>query len=144
MALCEVMAEHEVKSLVFSSSATVYGDPHQVPIREEFPLSATNPYGRSEADGGNPARCRGGGPCVAGLRCCAYFNPVGGTCVGNPRRGSERDPEQPDAVHHAGGGGKRPELSVFGNDHATPDGTGVRDYIHVVDLARGHLAAWAH
>ena len=141
LALFQVMAEAGVFRLVFSSSATVYGDPHSVPIREDFPLQATNPYGRSkliiedmlrdmaEAD----ARWR-----VALLR---YFNPVGAHpsgMIGEDPRGIPNN-LMPYVAQVAVG--RRPELSVFGGDYPTPDGTGVRDYIHVVDLARGHLAA---
>ncbi|KAB2322435.1 UDP-glucose 4-epimerase GalE [Betaproteobacteria bacterium SCN1] len=141
IALFEVMAEAGVKSVVFSSSATVYGDPARVPITEDFPLSATNPYGRSklfiEEMLRDVARSDGGWT-IALLR---YFNPVGAHesgLIGEDPRGIPNN-LMPYIAQVAVG--RRPHLNVFGGDYPTPDGTGVRDYIHVVDLARGHLAA---
>jgi UDP-glucose 4-epimerase len=141
IALFEVMAEAGVKSVVFSSSATVYGDPARVPITEDFPLSATNPYGRSklfiEEMLRDVARSDGGWT-IALLR---YFNPVGAHesgLIGEDPRGIPNN-LMPYVAQVAVG--RRPHLNVFGGDYPTPDGTGVRDYIHVVDLARGHLAA---
>ncbi len=141
IALFEVMAEAGVKTVVFSSSATVYGDPASVPITEDFPLSATNPYGRSklviEEILRDVARADEGWM-VALLR---YFNPVGAHesgLIGEDPRGIPNN-LMPYIAQVAVG--RRPHLNVFGGDYPTPDGTGVRDYIHVVDLARGHLAA---
>ncbi len=141
VALFEVMAEVDVKSVVFSSSATVYGDPATVPITEDFPLSATNPYGRSklfiEEMLRDIARSDGGWT-IALLR---YFNPVGAHesgLIGEDPRGIPNN-LMPYIAQVAVG--RRQHLSVFGGDYPTPDGTGVRDYIHVVDLARGHVAA---
>ncbi|HQS99183.1 MAG: UDP-glucose 4-epimerase GalE [Hydrogenophilales bacterium 16-64-46] len=143
IALFEVMAEAGVKSVVFSSSATVYGDPATVPITEDFPLSATNPYGRSklfiEQMLGDLAVSDAGWK-VALLR---YFNPVGAHesgLIGEDPRGIPNN-LMPFVAQVAVG--RRAQLSVFGGDYPTPDGTGVRDYIHVVDLARGHVAALA-
>ena len=147
LVLLETMAEHGVKKLVFSSSATVYGDPHSVPITESFPLQATNPYGRtklfieeilrdaSQADSLN----RTENPWqIAILR---YFNPIGAHHSGLIG-------EDPNGIHNnlmpyvsQVAIGKLKMLSVFGNDYPTKDGTGVRDYIHVVDLAQGHIKA---
>jgi len=141
VALCEVMLEHEVRSLVFSSSATVYGDPHSVPIREDFPLSATNPYGRSKLmveDILRDAAHADAGWRIALLR---YFNPVGAHASGLIGEDPNGIPNNLMPFIAQVAVGQRPELAVFGNDYPTPDGTGVRDYIHVVDLARGHLAA---
>lgn len=141
VALFEVMAEAGVKSIVFSSSATVYGDPASVPITEDFPLSATNPYGRSKLFIEEMLRDwahADSGLSVALLR---YFNPVGAHesgLIGEDPRGIPNN-LMPYIAQVAGG--RRAQLSVFGGDYATPDGTGVRDYIHVVDLARGHVAA---
>ena len=141
IALFEVMAESGVKSVVFSSSATVYGDPATVPITEDFPLSATNPYGRSklfiEEMLRDIARADEGWN-IALLR---YFNPVGAHesgLIGEDPRGIPNN-----LMPYVGqvAVGRRPHLNVFGGDYPTPDGTGVRDYIHVVDLARGHVAA---
>ncbi len=141
IALFEVMAEAGVKSVVFSSSATVYGDPATVPITEDFPLSATNPYGWSklfiETMLRDIARADGGWK-IALLR---YFNPVGAHAsglIGEDPRGIPNN-LMPYVAQVAVG--RRPYLNVFGGDYPTPDGTGVRDYIHVVDLARGHVAA---
>ena len=139
--LFEEMAAAGVRAVVFSSSATVYGDPATVPITEDFPLSATNPYGRSklviEDILRDIARADAGWN-VALLR---YFNPVGAHesgLIGEDPRGIPNN-LMPYVAQVAVG--RRPHLSVFGGDYPTPDGTGVRDYIHVVDLARGHVAA---
>ena len=141
IALFEEMAAAKVKSVVFSSSATVYGDPETVPITEDFPLSATNPYGRSKLVIEEMLRdiaCADSGWNVALLR---YFNPVGAHesgLIGEDPRGIPNN-LMPYVAQVAVG--RRPHLNVFGADYPTPDGTGVRDYIHVVDLARGHVAA---
>ena len=139
--LLEAMIESGVHSIVFSSSATVYGDPARLPITEDFPLSATNPYGRSklfiEEMLHDVARANADVK-VALLR---YFNPVGAHLsglIGEDPRGIPNN-LMPYIAQVAGG--RRPYLQVFGDDYPTPDGTGVRDYIHVVDLARGHVAA---
>ncbi|MGK2953972.1 MAG: UDP-glucose 4-epimerase GalE [Thiobacillus sp.] len=141
IALFEEMAAAGVKSVVFSSSATVYGDPATVPITEDFPLSATNPYGRSKLFIEEMLRdiaLADAGWNVALLR---YFNPVGAHesgLIGEDPRGIPNN-LMPYVAQVAVG--RRPHLNVFGGDYPTPDGTGVRDYIHVVDLARGHVAA---
>ena len=141
--LFEEMAAAGVRALVFSSSATVYGDPATVPITEEFPLSATNPYGRSklfiEDMLRDVSRAEPGWK-IALLR---YFNPVGAHdsgLIGEDPRGIPNN-LMPFVAQVAVG--RREQLNVFGGDYPTPDGTGVRDYIHVVDLARGHVAALA-
>ena len=141
IALFEEMAAAGVKSVVFSSSATVYGDPATVPITEDFPLSATNPYGWSKLFIETMLRDivrADAGWTVALLR---YFNPVGAHAsglIGEDPRGIPNN-LMPYIAQVAVG--RRAKLSVFGGDYPTPDGTGVRDYIHVVDLARGHVAA---
>ncbi|PID81650.1 UDP-glucose 4-epimerase GalE [bacterium DOLZORAL124_64_63] len=139
--LLKVMGEHGCFSIVFSSSATVYGDPHTVPITESFPLSATNPYGRTKLFIEEIMRDL----CAADARwrcvLLRYFNPIGAHesgCIGEDPQGIPNN-LMPFVMQVAVG--KRAELSVFGDDYDTPDGTGVRDYIHVVDLALGHLAA---
>lgn len=141
LVLFETMAEAGVKTLVFSSSATVYGDPHAVPIREDFPLSATNPYGRSklmiEEILGDVARSDAAWR-IALLR---YFNPVGAHESGLIGEDPNGIPNNLMPYIAKVAVGTLAELSVFGSDYPTHDGTGVRDYIHVVDLARGHLAA---
>ncbi|GHB13527.1 UDP-glucose 4-epimerase GalE [Shewanella indica] len=139
--LCQVMKEYGVRNLVFSSSATVYGDPASLPITETFPTSATNPYGQSKlmvehilADlaaaepNWNIARLR-------------YFNPVGAHKSGRIGEDPNDIPNNLMPFIAQVAVGKRDKLSVFGNDYPTVDGTGVRDYIHVVDLAIGHLKA---
>jgi UDP-glucose 4-epimerase len=141
IALFDEMTAAGVKSVVFSSSATVYGDPATVPITEDFPLSATNPYGRSKLFIEEMLRdiaLADAGWNIALLR---YFNPVGAHesgLIGEDPRGIPNN-LMPYVAQVAVG--RRPQLSVFGGDYPTPDGTGVRDYIHVVDLARGHVAA---
>lgn len=141
IALFEEMTAAGVKSVVFSSSATVYGDPATVPITEDFPLSATNPYGRSKLFIEEMLRdiaLADAGWNIALLR---YFNPVGAHesgLIGEDPRGIPNN-LMPYVAQVAVG--RLPQLSVFGGDYPTPDGTGMRDYIHVVDLARGHVAA---
>ena len=141
VALFEVMADASVKTLVFSSSATVYGDPHEVPIREEFPLSATNPYGRSKLMVEDILRDTARADDSWRVALLRYFNPVGAHASGMIGEDPNGIPNNLMPFITQVAIGQRPELSVFGDDYATSDGTGVRDYIHVVDLARGHLAA---
>ncbi|HRE16610.1 MAG TPA: UDP-glucose 4-epimerase GalE, partial [Rhodocyclaceae bacterium] len=139
--LLEAMTAAGVFRLVFSSSATVYGDPASVPIREDFPLSATNPYGRSKLfieDMLRDLAAADPGWSIALLR---YFNPVGAHASGRIGEDPSGIPNNLLPYIAQVAIGRRPELRVFGNDYPTPDGTGVRDYIHVVDLAAGHLAA---
>jgi UDP-glucose 4-epimerase len=141
VALFETMAEAGVQRLVFSSSATVYGDPHAVPIREDFPLSATNPYGRSKLMIEEILRDLSTSDPAWRVALLRYFNPVGAHVSGLIGEDPNGIPNNlmPYAAQVAAG--RLPQLSVFGNDYPTPDGTGVRDYIHVVDLALGHVAA---
>ncbi len=139
--LLRAMAKAHVKTFVFSSSATVYGNPASVPIREDFPRAATNAYGRSKimiedmlADvAAADARWR-----IARLR---YFNPVGAHESGLMGEDPRDVPNNLMPYICQVAVGRRPALRVFGADYDTPDGTGVRDYIHVVDLASGHVAA---
>ncbi|MEZ4743562.1 MAG: UDP-glucose 4-epimerase GalE [Bdellovibrionota bacterium] len=143
--LINVMAKHNVKKFIFSSSATVYGAPKSLPIKEDFPLSATNPYGRSKlmieellrdlvvADKltheKNPWK-------IVILR---YFNPIGAHSSGLIGEDPTGIPNNLLPYVAQVAAGKLPYLSVFGDDYNTSDGTGVRDYIHVVDLAKGHV-----
>jgi len=139
--LCEVMKEFGVQTLVFSSSATVYGNPQKVPITEDFPLSPTNPYGRAKLmieEILRDLRTSDSGWQIGVLR---YFNPVGAHESGQIGEDPNGIPNNLFPYISQVAVGKLKELSVFGNDYPTPDGTGVRDYIHVVDLARGHLRA---
>lgn len=139
--LLAAMQQADVKTIVFSSSATVYGEPASVPITEDFPLSATNPYGETKqkieeilaglyqsSPGWHIARLR-------------YFNPVGAHTSGLIGETPAGIPDNLMPFIAQAAAGLRDELSVFGDDYDTPDGTGVRDYIHVVDLANGHVAA---
>ena len=127
--------------LVFSSSATVYGDPHCVPIREDFPLQATNPYGRTKLIIEDMLRDLAKADPRWRVALLRYFNPVGAHPSGLIGEDPQGIPNNLMPYVSQVAVGRRPELSVFGDDYPTPDGTGVRDYIHVVDLARGHLAA---
>ncbi len=139
--LCRAMAEHNVKNIVFSSSATVYGDPATVPITEDFPLSCTNPYGRTKLmveDILSDLQVADSEWNVALLR---YFNPVGAHKSGRIGEDPAGIPNNLIPYISQVAIGALTELSVFGDDYETPDGTGVRDYIHVVDLAQGHLKA---
>lgn len=141
LTLCQAMIEAGVKSIVFSSSATVYGDPATVPIRENFTLQATNPYGRTKLMIEEILRDIHRSDPEWRIALLRYFNPVGAHpsgLIGEDPRGIPNN-LMPYIAQVAIG--KRSELRVFGNDYPTPDGTGVRDYIHVVDLAAGHVKA---
>lgn len=139
--LCEVMKEYEVKNIVFSSSATVYGDPHRVPITEDFPLSATNPYGRTKLMIEDILRDLHVSDNLMNIAILRYFNPVGSHKSGRIGESPNDIPNNLMPYISQVAVGKLSMLSVFGSDYPTPDGTGVRDYIHIVDLAIGHLAA---
>lgn len=141
LVLLDVMQEFSVKTIVFSSSATVYGDPASVPIREDFPLSATNAYGRSKLITEQMLQDiyrSDPGWNIALLR---YFNPVGAHVSGQIGEDPNGVPDNLMPYISQVAVGRREALNVFGGDYPTPDGTGVRDYIHVVDLARGHVKA---
>ena len=139
--LCQVMAEQEVKVLVFSSSATVYGDPASVPIREDFPLSCTNPYGRTKLMIEEILRDLHRADPTWRIGLLRYFNPVGAHPSGRIGEDPGGIPNNLMPYIAQVAVGTLGELAVFGGDYPTPDGTGVRDYIHVVDLALGHLLA---
>jgi len=141
--LCEVMKAFGVSVLVFSSSATVYGTPHKVPITENFPLSAVNPYGRTKLMIEQILRDMHTADPAMQIAILRYFNPVGA-------HESGRIGEDPNGVPNnlfpyiaQVAIGRLKQLSVYGSDYPTKDGTGVRDYIHVVDLAQGHIRALA-
>jgi len=137
----QVMEKHNVNTLVFSSSATVYGDPATVPITEDFPLSTTNPYGQTKLVVEQMCRetvTSNNNLSVVLLR---YFNPVGAHFSGTIGEDPKGIPNNLMPFITQVAVGKREFLSVFGDDYDTVDGTGVRDYIHVVDLAKGHLQA---
>ena len=140
--LCDVMAAHGVKNLVFSSSATVYGDPATVPIREDFPVGATtNPYGRSKFMIEEILRDLYAADESWNIALLRYFNPVGAHASGKIGEDPNGLPNNLLPYIAQVAIGKLPHLRVFGDDYPTKDGTGVRDYIHVVDLAQGHLRA---
>lgn len=143
IALFEAMADAGVKTIVFSSSATVYGDPLQVPICEDAPLSVTNPYGRSKLMIEDILRDVAKADSSWNIALLRYFNPVGAHQSGRIGEDPNGIPNNLMPYVAQVAVGKLECLSVFGDDYATPDGTGVRDYIHVVDLAKGHLAALA-
>jgi UDP-glucose 4-epimerase len=139
--LCEAMEEFGVKTIVFSSSATVYGNPRTVPITEDFPLSPTNPYGRTKLVIEELLRDLQAADPEWRIALLRYFNPVGAHESGRIGEDPNGIPNNLFPYIAQVAVGKLKELKVFGNDYPTPDGTGVRDYIHVVDLARGHLRA---
>lgn len=141
--LFEAMAETGVKTVVFSSSATVYGDPQTVPISEDAPLSSTNPYGRSKLMIEDMLRDVAQADAEWRIALLRYFNPVGAHVSGRIGEDPNGIPNNLMPYVAQVAVGKLDCLSVFGDDYPTPDGTGVRDYIHVVDLAKGHLAALA-
>jgi len=139
--LCEVMIQYNVKDLVFSSSATVYGDPKSVPVREDFPVLPANPYGRTKLmieDILSDLYRADGAWNIALLR---YFNPIGAHASGRIGENPNGIPNNLLPYIAQVAIGRLPELSVYGDDYPTNDGTGVRDYIHVVDLATGHIRA---
>lgn len=141
LCLCEAMARHRVFNLVFSSSATVYGDPASVPINENFPLSATNPYGRTKLMVEQILRDLHQSDPRWNTILLRYFNPVGAHDSGLIGEDPNGIPNNLMPYISQVAVGKLPLLSVFGDDYPTVDGTGVRDYIHVVDLALGHISA---
>lgn len=141
LVLCDVMKEHGVKNMVFSSSATVYGDPSSVPISEDFPLGATNPYGRSKLMIEEILRDLYISDPAWNIALLRYFNPVGAHRSGLIGEDPNDIPNNLMPFISQVAIGKLSILSVFGNDYPTKDGTGVRDYIHVVDLAIGHINA---
>lgn len=139
--LLEAMDRAGVQRLVFSSSATVYGDPASVPIREDSPLCATNPYGATKLHIENMLRDLYRADNRWGLVLLRYFNPVGAHESGKIGEDPAGIPNNLMPYIAQVAVGKRDKLTVFGSDYPTKDGTGVRDYIHVMDLAAGHLAA---
>lgn len=139
--LCEVMIAHGVKDIVFSSSATVYGDPETVPIKEDFPITATNPYGRTKLFIEHILRDLNVADNDWNVALLRYFNPVGAHESGKIGEDPNDIPNNLMPYITQVAVGKLDKLSVFGDDYPTHDGTGVRDYIHVVDLADGHLKA---
>ena len=141
LSVCQAMKRHGVNNLVFSSSATVYGSPDTLPITEDAPLRVTNPYGQTKLMGEEILRELGRCDPTWRFACLRYFNPVGAHPSGLIGEDPQGIPNNLMPYVAQVAVGKRPHLNVFGNDYDTPDGTGVRDYIHVCDLAEGHVAA---
>ncbi|WP_024833054.1 UDP-glucose 4-epimerase GalE [Ruminiclostridium josui] len=139
--LCELMEKYQVKNLVFSSSATVYGDPASVPIAEEFPLSVTNPYGRTKLMIEEILKDLHTADETWNIALLRYFNPIGAHESGSIGEDPNGIPNNLVPYITQVAVGKLKEVNVFGDDYDTVDGTGVRDYIHVVDLAKGHIKA---
>lgn len=137
--LLQVMEQFDVRTLVFSSSATVYGDPHAVPIVEDFPLRATNPYGHSKLMVEQVLRDVAAADPRWHIALLRYFNPVGAHESGLIGEDPNGIPNNLLPYIAQVAAGRRAQLSVFGDDYPTADGTGIRDYIHVVDLAIGHV-----
>ncbi|MBW9154758.1 UDP-glucose 4-epimerase GalE [Clostridium estertheticum] len=141
LVLCEAMKRYNVKKLVFSSSATVYGMPKSVPISEYFPLSATNPYGRTKLMIETILQDTYVSDKQWSVAILRYFNPIGAHESGRIGEDPRGIPNNLMPFITQVAMGKRDKLSIFGGNYATHDGTGVRDYIHVVDIAKGHLKA---
>ncbi len=141
IALLEVMQANQCKRIVFSSSATVYGDPASVPIKEDFPTSATNPYGRTKLFIEEIMRDQAVSDSEWQIILLRYFNPVGAHASGDIGEHPQGIPNNLMPYVSQVAVGQREKLSIFGNDYPTPDGTGVRDYIHVVDLSDAHVKA---
>ena len=141
ISLLQAMQATEVRAMVFSSSATVYGDPHYLPFDEAHPTNATSPYGRTKLHIEQMLRDVAAGPGGWRIVCLRYFNPVGAHDSGMIGEDPSGIPNNLMPYVAQVASGQLPYLNVFGNDYPTPDGTGVRDYIHVVDLAQGHRAA---
>jgi UDP-glucose 4-epimerase len=143
LTVCQAMRAHGARRFVFSSSATVYGSPEQLPIREDAPLAATNPYGQTKLVGEQILRDLGVADPSWQSATLRYFNPVGAHPSGRIGEDPRGVPNNLMPYVAQVAVGRRPHLQVFGDDYPTPDGTGVRDYIHVLDLASGHVAALA-
>ncbi len=143
ISLMQAMQSVQIKTLVFSSSATVYGEPQYLPLDESHPTSATNPYGRSKLHIEEMLKDMAASDPAWRMACLRYFNPVGAHESGLIGENPNGVPNNLMPYIAQVAAGQRAELSVFGADYPTADGTGVRDYIHVMDLAEGHAAALA-
>ena len=141
LVLFEVMAKHGVRNLVFSSSATVYGDPASLPITEDFPIKSSNPYGWCKVMIEQILQDLYLADPSLNIALLRYFNPVGAHPTGRIGEDPKGVPNNLVPYISQVAVGKLPELKIFGNDYPTPDGTGVRDYIHIMDLASGHIKA---
>lgn len=143
LVLCQVMQKYGAKRMVFSSSATVYGKPESVPIREDFPLSTTNPYGETKLEIERILKDLTIADPEWSVSILRYFNPIGAHQSGTIGEDPKGIPNNLFPYIAKVAAGKLPRLQIYGNDYHTKDGTGVRDYIHVVDLAQAHLKALA-
>ena len=141
LSVCEAMRARGVMRFVFSSSATVYGQPERLPIGEDAPLGASNPYGQTKLMAEQILRDLGAAEPGWQTACLRYFNPVGAHASGSIGEDPRGVPNNLMPYVAQVAVGRRAQLQIFGHDYPTPDGTGVRDYIHVVDLAEGHVAA---
>jgi UDP-glucose 4-epimerase len=141
VSLLQAMRDADVKTIVFSSSATVYGEPQKLPLAEDHPLSATNPYGRTKIMIEDMLRDLYAADASWRISILRYFNPAGAHDSGLIGENPKGTPSNLVPFVAKVAAGELPEVKVFGNDYPTPDGTGVRDYIHVADLAAGHIAA---
>ena len=141
MNLLQIMQHNNVKNIVFSSSATVYGQPETLPIKENFITSATNPYGRSKLYIEEILQDIYLADSSWNISILRYFNPVGAHQSGDIGEDPSNIPNNLMPYISQVAGGKLPHLFVYGNDYATRDGTGIRDYIHIMDLVKGHLKA---
>ena len=141
LTLLRVMAKYQCKNIIFSSSATVYGDPHKVPITEDFPLSVTNPYGRTKLMVEEILKDLYQSDKSWNIVILRYFNPIGAHQSGELGEDPTGIPNNLVPYVTQVAVGRLERIGVFGDDYNTPDGTGIRDYIHVVDLAKGHVAA---
>ena len=137
--LCNIMSNYDIRTLIFSSSATVYGDPHTVPINEDFPLNPTNPYGRTKFMIEEILKDLYNSDNRWNIALLRYFNPVGAHSSGRIGEDPNSTPNNLMPLIAQVAVGRKSKLTVYGNDYPTPDGAGIRDYIHVVDLAAGHL-----
>jgi len=144
LVLCELMQKYGARNFIFSSSATVYGKPESVPIREDFPLSTTNPYGETKLMIERILRDIWVSDNSWSVTVLRYFNPIGAHASGLIGEDPQGIPNNLLPYVSKVAGGKLEKLHVFGDDYATHDGTGVRDYIHVVDLAEAHLKALSY
>lgn len=144
VSLLQAMQAAHVHQLVFSSSATVYGEPQYLPLDEQHPTAATNPYGRTKLHIEEMLRDLSASDPAWRMACLRYFNPVGAHDSGLIGEDPQGVPNNLMPFVAQVAAGLRPSLQVYGDDYDTPDGTGVRDYIHVMDLAEGHLAALSH
>lgn len=146
LSLCEVMLENNIPNLIFSSSATVYGDPAELPLHETSPVGRTlsNAYGRTKYMIEEILRDVALANPDLAVTCLRYFNPVGAHASGRIGEDPQGIPNNLMPFISQVAVGRLPQLSVFGGDYDTPDGTAIRDYIHVVDVAKGHVAALGH